>query len=307
MRQRGVISGVILAVAAACVMTAATAATPGSPDIVTSDVDLFYKIYDAAGGHPSADQLQHDYLDKGSEGLHVLARMRNVTGARIAETLGRRPQIYASAKKCMAVLPRVKARLELDFHKLDELYPQAIFPPVTIAVGRGNPVGIGSPLTGVQIGLEALCATGWMNPEIEERFVHTIAHEYVHVQQPHALVDDEHPTVLEASIIEGAAEFVGELISGAPAYTYFGPLTKGREKEIETAFTADEDKTNLSHWLYNSTPGKPADLGYWVGYRICKSYYEHTSDKRAAVRDIIQMTDPRAFLARSGWYPGIRL
>ena len=304
MRPSGVMSGVIFVALAA---TAAAAAPAGSPDIVTSDVALFYKVYDAAGGHPTADQLQHGYLDKGSDGLHVLAKARNVTGARIAETLAKRPQIYVSAKKCMAVLPRVKARLELDFHKLDELYPEAIFPPVTIAIGRGKPVGIGSPLTGVQIGLEALCATAWMNPDVEERFVHTIAHEYVHVQQPHALVDDEHPTVLEASIIEGAAEFVGELISGAPGYTYFGPLTKGREKEIETAFTADEDKTNLSHWLYNSTPEKPADLGYWVGYRICKSYYEHSPDKRAAVRDIIQMTDPRAFLTKSGWYPGIKL
>jgi len=305
MRPTGVMSGVILVVL--CAAAAAVAEPAGAPDIVISDVDLFYKVYDAAGGHPSAAQLQRDYLDRGSAGLHVLARARNVTGARIAETLAKRPQIYRDAKKCMAVLPRVKTRLEIDFHKLDELYPQAIFPPVTIAIGRGKPVGIGSPLTGVQIGLEALCATTWMNTDVEERFVHTIAHEYVHVQQPHALVDDDNPTVLQDAIVEGAAEFVGELISGAPGYTYFGPMTKGREKAIETQFVADEDKRNLSHWLNNSTPERPGDLGYWVGYRICKAYYEHSPDKRAAVRDIIQMTDPHAFLAKSGWYPGISL
>jgi uncharacterized protein YjaZ len=201
----------------------------------------------------------------------------------------------------------VRERLQVDLQKLGELYPAAKFPPVTIAVGRGKPVGIGSPATGVQIGLEAFCATDWMNPDVEERFVHTISHEYVHVQQVQSLSDDEHPTVLEASIIEGAAEFVGELISGAPGYTYFGPLTKGREKEIETAFAADEDKTDLSRWLYNSTPERPADLGYWVGYRICKSYYEHAADKRQAVVDILKMTDPKLFLAKSGWYPGIQL
>jgi hypothetical protein len=58
---------------------------------------------------------------------------------------------------------------------------------------------------------------------------------------------------------------------------------------------------------YNSTPEKPDDLGYWVGYRIVKSYHLHAADKRQAIREILQMTDPNAFLAKSGWYPGIRL
>ena len=39
------------------------------------------------------------------------------------------------------------------------------------------------------------------------------------------------------------------------------------------------------------------DLGYWVGYRIVKSYYQHAADKRRAIRDILEMSDPKAFLA----------
>jgi hypothetical protein len=70
---------------------------------------------------------------------------------------------------------------------------------------------------------------------------------------------------------------------------------------------ADEDKTDLSAWLYNSTPTQPRDLGYWVGYRIVKSYYQQAPDKRQALRDIYGMTDPHQFLAKSGWYPGIQL
>jgi hypothetical protein len=283
------------------------AAPAGGPTIQIDDVTLFYKVYDAAGGHPTAEQLQHDYLDAGSEGLHVLAKIRNVTGARIADTLAKRPEIYADAKHCAAMLPHARERLVAALDKLAELYPEAKFPPVTIVIGRGKPVGVGSPATGVQIGLEALCATTWMNPNVEDRFVHVIAHEFTHVQQNQKLDDDPNPTVLEASLIEGGAEFVAEIISGAPGYMYFGPMVTGHEKEIETAFVADEDKTDLSHWLYNSTADKPADLGYWVGYRIMKSYYQHAADKRQAFRDIIQMSDPKAFLAKSGWYPGIVL
>jgi uncharacterized protein YjaZ len=137
--------------------------------------------------------------------------------------------------------------------------------------------------------------------------VHTIVHEYAHVQQFPALDDDPLPTVLEASLMEGGAEFTAELVSGGVGYSQLAAQTKGREKEIETAFVADEYKTDLSRWLYNSTLERPGDLGYWVGYRIVKSYYLHAADKRQAFRDILELTDPKLFLARSGWYPGIPL
>jgi hypothetical protein len=289
----------------------AMAADPAAGLIIhTEDVERFYKVYDAAGGHPTAEQLQHDYLDPGSEGLHQLAKVRNVTGTRIADTMARHPEIYSDARQCMVVLPRVRQRVQIALRKLGRLYPQARFPPVTIAVGRGKPVGIGSAATGLQIGLEALCAVKWDNPDVEERFVHVIAHEYIHVQQFPALDDDEHPTLLERSLIEGGAELGAELISGEPAEVASASLraaTQGHEKEIESAFVADEDQTDLSKWLDNSTLEKQGDLGYWVGYRIVKSYYQHAADKRRALREIIEMTDPKSLLAKSGWYPGIVL
>ena len=46
-----------------------------------------------------------------------------------------------------------------------------------------------------------------------------------------------------------------------------------------------------------------ANLGYWVGYRIVRAYYQRMPDKRAAVREILEIRDPKAFLARSGWHP----
>jgi Predicted Zn-dependent protease (DUF2268) len=301
-----IVIGVLVSTIVGGAMTDDHSPTAG-PVILIEDVDRFYKVYDSAGGHPVAEQLQRDYIDSGSDGLHRFAKMRNITGSRIAETLTKHPEIYSDGKRCMAVLPRVRERLEVALRKLGQLYPDAKFPPVTIAVGRGKPVGVGSPVSGVMIGLEALCATNWLNPNVEDRFMHVIAHEYVHVQQVRALVDDEHPTVLEASLIEGAAEFVAEMISGGVSNAQLGASAKGREKEIETAFVGDEDKTDLSQWLYNSTMEKPRDLGYWVGYRIVKSYYENAPDKHRALREILQMNDPKAFLAMSGWYPGISL
>ncbi|MGA8278651.1 MAG: DUF2268 domain-containing putative Zn-dependent protease [Rhodanobacteraceae bacterium] len=272
------------------------------------DVTRFYAIYGATGGHPDAERLQHDYIDTGSEGLHRLAKLRDVTGKRIAENIEKHPEVYSDAKRCMVVLPRVRERLQLAFRKLRAVYLQAKFPPVTIAVGRGKPVGV-TDASGVMIGLEALCAINYLDADVEDRFVHVIAHEYAHVQQAiaaPAVYDDPKPTVLEASLIEGAAEFTAERISGSVAYVNLKAMTRGREKKIETAFVADENKTDLSDWLNNGTLTKPGDLGYWVGYRIVKSYYQHAADKRRAIREILGMSDPKAFLSRSGWHPGQR-
>ncbi|HEV2284778.1 MAG TPA: DUF2268 domain-containing putative Zn-dependent protease [Steroidobacteraceae bacterium] len=276
------------------------------PAIEIGDVYRFYRIYDAAGGHPTAVQLQRDYLDQGSPGLEHLAAARNVTAARMAEAIEKRPELYSGARRCLPVLPRVRDRLRASLVKLAQLYPEARFPPVTIAVGRGKPVAIGGPGHGVQVGLEALCATDTLNADVAERFVHVIAHEYAHVQQ---LIDDDHPTVLEGSLLEGAAEFTAELISGEVSNTNLSAFARGREQDIETQFVRDEESLDTSRWLYNG-PGKPdwpQDLGYWVGYRICKSYYQHAADRRHALADILGMADPPLFVAKSGWYPGIVL
>jgi hypothetical protein len=292
---------VIGALVSAAILAAA------APIIHIEDVELFFKVYDGARGNPTAEQLQRDYLDAGSDGLRQFASMRNTTASRIAEAIARQPRMYADARRCEKVLPRVRERVAAALDTLRELYPEARLPPVTIAVGRGKPVAVGSPVTGIQIGLEALCATEWMNPDVENRFVYVIAHEYAHVQQAPALVDKEHPTVLEGSLMEGAAELTAELIAGKVAYSHLAARTAGLEKDIETAFAVDQDKSDLSSWLYNTTPEKPGDLGYWVGYRVCKTYYQRASDKRQALRDILEMTDPKAFLSKSGWYPGIQL
>ena len=43
------------------------------------------------------------------------------------------------------------------------------------------------------------------------------------------------------------------------------------------------------------------------GYRIAKAYYQRAADKRQALREILRMSDPKAFLAESGSHPGIQL
>lgn len=290
--------------------SAPLAAAPQGPDIRIDDTTRFYALYDSAKGKPTVAQLQQ-YLEGGTPGLAEFATLRRVTAQRIADQIAAEPAMYANARQCLAELPVVRERLVQVFANLQQLYPQARFPPVTIAVGRGRPVGLISP-GGVIIGLEALCAAEFMNPNAQDRFVHVITHEYIHLQQTASTdftSDDPDATVLRVSLLEGIAEFVTELVSGNVGNGRHAQWTRGREARIESAFALDMDSTNLKPWLYNYQPGssEPYDLGYWVGYRIAKAYYQQASDKRAAVRELLQQDDPKGILEASGWAPGMWL
>lgn len=295
-----------------CCLLAVGATDATEPEIRTDDVSRFFALYDASGGRPTAEQLESEYLALGSPSLKEFAELRQVTGERIAERIATEPQIYEHARQCLEVLPAVERRLEAALATLSAMYPAAEYPPVAIVVGRGRPVGIVNP-SGATIGLEALCAADFMHPDPEDRFVHVIAHEYVHTQQVAARdplePGDPRATVLRRSLMEGAAEFVAELVSGSVGNSRHAGWTRGRELEIETAFVKDMHGTDLSAWTDNYQPGSdaPYDLGYWVGYRIVKAYYQGAEDKRAALARILEMDDPEAFLAGSGWEPGIDL
>jgi len=194
----------------------------------------------------------------------------------------------------------------LALDRLRGYLPSARFPPVTIVVGRGTTGGVTTP-AGVVIGLETLCSADWMQPDITDRFVHLITHEYVHVQQPGAAVEVAEPTVLYQAWLEGGAEFVGELISGEVANVHLQPWARGRECELEREFLADIDSTDLSPWLYNG-PGDEArrgDLGYWVGHRIARAYYDGGADKQQAIAELLAVTPANAhsLLDASGWQP----
>jgi hypothetical protein len=295
------------ATACVAISAAVSSAPPAAIEIQTEDVARFYKVYEAAHGRPTAGQLQTDYLDQATAGLRHLTQVRNVTAENIARAIATQPTLYTNARSCMAALPRIRERLVLTFEKLLALYPQAQKPPVTILVSRGKPVAIAGPGKGVQIALEATCsgnAARFLGENVDDRFVYVIAHEYIHVQQA---PERANPTVLERALEEGVAEFLGELISGGISNVAVHESAKRRELEIEDSFATDVDKRDLSAWFDNTTPDDVGQLGYWVGYRIARAYYQHASDKRAAVREMIQMTDAHAFLARSGWKPGIVL
>ena len=293
----------------AAVMVGSTLAHAGvsEPAVVirTDDVDRFFRVYDSAHGHPTAAQLQAQYLDPGSEALHQFVVSRIDSADKLADAIEKRPADFARARTCLPALAKTKAQLPAVFARYAELYPASTFPPVTFVVGR-DATGGTTTREGIVIGLETMCRLDFMGADVGDRFTHIIAHELAHVQQPAGQVDaPPGATLLFQSLLEGGAEFMAELSSGDVTYGHMKTWTRGHECAIEHAFAKDAPGTDISQWLYNGfgTPEKPGDLGYWVGYRIAKAYYAQAADKKQAISDLLNVDNENAtaFLARSGW------
>jgi len=299
------------AICATCWVTGAAICAPaGTPqvEIRTSDVDLFYRVYDTARGAPTAAELQAGYLDAGSDGVRQFIPDRIRSAEALAKTVVTHREVYDNARNCVSVLPAVRTRLMQVFARLERIDPEARFPPVIVLIGRNNSGGTTGP-SGVLIGLEVACRADWLQRDLTDRLVHLIAHEYGHVQQfPQGGEDRIRRTVLEQSLIEGEAELIAELTSGEASESFLQRWTRGHEREIGEAFVADKDSMNLKPWMYHGvgTPKKPGDLGYWVGYCIAKDYYRHAHDKRAALKTLLELRNPKQILAESGWKPGDR-
>lgn len=125
-----------------------------------------------------------------------------------------------------------------------------------------------------------------------------VAHELMHFQQR---LDPQ--TLLDYAIMEGSCDFLASLVNkgkfNEPVYRY----GYANEAQLKKEFLAAMDGTDNRRWLYSGAPEgeRPADLGYFMGFRITEAYYNKARDKRQAIADILHVKDFKRFLADSGY------
>ena len=107
------------------------------------------------------------------------------------------------------------------------------------------------------------------------------SHEIIHWQQK-----GKPNSLLGATISEGAADFVGEKLSGGLSTAYQHNYGDKHQKLLWQLFKKDIQNDDYSQWLYNGSNRKltvPADKGYYIGYKICEAYYNKMADKKKAI------------------------
>jgi len=284
---------------------------PEAAQLITSDIDNFWFAYDRAARSPNpAVTFQLQYFDKGSAGLLAFKRAR-IDQCALAETVSRHRGYYDSIRASTLRIPSMKEPIRTSFRKLKELYEPAVFPDVYFLIGCQNSGGTTTD-AGLLIGAEMYGRTAdtperemddWLKAVTKpvELIPHIVAHELIHYQQKYS--GAAKLTLLGASITEGSADFVGELISGKQINTNLHTYGNPREAEVWAEFKTEMDGSKTSNWLYqgDKAKGRPADLGYYVGYKICEAFYKNAADKKQAVREILEIKDFKKFLADSGY------
>jgi len=119
--------------------------------------------------------------------------------------------------------------------------------------------------------------------------------------------------VLGQALYEGVCDFVTECVTGkTPSLPYmtYGPK---HEQELKEKFKAQLFSPYYGNWFYNQESDDPnhvPDLGYYMGYAICKTYYQQAQNKQhkqQAIKELIELDFANsdaveAFLAKTHYY-----
>ncbi|MDX2030737.1 MAG: DUF2268 domain-containing putative Zn-dependent protease [Blastocatellia bacterium] len=281
---------------------------PDDARLVTSDIALFWRAFDQATPENAQAVYREEYLQKGSYGLRQFTKLRIGNAGNLAATIAKRPKYYASIRESTLRVASMEGAIRAGFRKLKELYPQAVFPDVYFTIGAMNSGGTTTG-KGLLIGVEMYGITkrtpydelsDWHKAVLKpiDALPAIVSHELIHYQQKYSLANR---TLLAQAINEGAADFIAEMLSGGNINDHLHQYANPRERELWTEFQREMGGKDVGKWLYQGDRSKdrPADLGYWMGYKICEAYYKQARDKKQALREILEIKDFDAFLAAS--------
>ena len=271
----------------------------------TEDITNFYTAFDSV--QKTTDKNLHEqiaqklYLDKGGFGMNYMidnsVENRKATAKDWADMMVKNKESVLRIRPFFDNLTSQKRILEQKFIYFKKLYPNFKDGNVYFEMGLG--MFGGRPIqNNLIIGCEL------MAKNTPDWAVSIVLHEFVHTLQ--VLTYD---ALLAHSLSEGAADFIAELVnekslteSYPNGYIDFGYKNEEAIWEEFKKYIASNEKGQFYDWLYGQKgitiqEVQMKDLGYFVGYRICKSYYDIAKDKKQAIKEIIELdvsTDEKA-------------
>jgi hypothetical protein len=290
-----------------------TAPDPDKVEIVNSDVDHFWQAFDDAAKVAVAERTAiyaKEYFEAGSQGFKDFIAFRRLSPQKLAEHVEGNRSYYGKIRSLIGQVVNQAPVMQAAFYRLKRLYPDIKFPKhVYFVVGAQHGAGMNSD-NGIILASEMFATPPGTpyayNVAYAEYVPFAIVHETVHFNQ--MFQNMEHGTLLENAVSEGTADFIASLVLNEPAARQSTDRWQygcAHEAELDVRFLSDEDLFTMPPWLNDHKPdtGWPPDMGYWLGYRIDQSLYAQAKDKIAALRTMLEATDFKALLKKSG-YPG---
>lgn len=294
-----------------------TISDPLAASIHTEDAERFSELFARNGSRPTADQLQTEYLDRGSAGIALFTPDRIVNAANLARAIAEKPELYRHAiEVCLPAAKAATADLRAIYLGYKGLLPHLDLPAVYVVFGADNSAGTAEPGAMV-IGLEAACRGVEDASDMRRRLRSLFAHETVHTLQPE-MREQQRRDLLIWALREGVADFIGSLVTGnddgRDQWGIPQEATLWRQFQSDRAMMLahwpsggepDQEAQKAGmRWFWNQgnpPPGWPSEAGYWIGKRVASSYYDQATDKKKALQDLIAVDDPDRILDKSGY------
>ncbi|NER16602.1 hypothetical protein [Spongiivirga citrea] len=290
-----------------------------SQEFITEDIANFWEVYDTIVAIKDSVErkkiIQKRYIDKSTEGLKLLMDARRYSADEYIAAINNYPKFWESIRTNTTNLEQHFKKINGDIEKLKQLYPDLKPSPIYFSFGvfRSNgTIKNGNVLIGAEMALLSKDIDVSELPKHIQEF-HRLqnpiedlpllcTHEYVHTQQK-----EMEYYLLNNCLYEGIAEFIATTATGKQSYLNAIQFAQLNYEEVRNRFEEDLYKTYFTNWLWSS--GKimgERDLGYGVGYAIAKRNYDQASDKKKAIKEMIELefTDEDkiiSFVDKSGY------
>lgn len=289
-----------------------TMATTAQNRVVTTDISNFWTLFDSikkvSNQKDKINLVQQMYIDKGTEGLKtVMSHFRYSTKNWVDYISENEGNLERKRPYTLTALNQQKL-LEEKLSYFKELYPKLTNSAIYFVIGVGE-FGGNAIKGNCIIGSEVIAN------DQPDWAIYMALHEYVHTQQKSKAYH-----LLAHCIDEGMADFIVELLIGKriadfnpSGYIAFGLQNEREVWEKFKLYMGSNEGGDYYNWLYGSkgitvNESNMKDLGYFMGYQICKSYYDNATDKTKAIAEIIDSAfqtdeDAKNFLLKSGYVP----
>ncbi|WP_312421090.1 DUF2268 domain-containing putative Zn-dependent protease [Epilithonimonas sp.] len=295
-----------------------------SQQIINDDVYRFWKAYDKILlENDSLKQLEiikKEYISQGTPGLSAIMEARNYSAKEYVYAINNYPKFWNSVRTNTLKSNHFSKQFQRAIDKLKRIYPELKPVNTYFEIGilrTGGTTNKGLLLIGSEV---ALADASVITDEIDKKYpnlspyfktnpindvVFLNIHEYIHTQQKETIGN----TLLSQTIMEGVAEYLSEIALNKKSPNPQIKFGYKNENRIKDEYIKEMFSSNIYNWIMNDNKNSfgMRDLGYFVGYAICKKYYEKSVEKGNAVKEMIELNynnedDLIKFVDKAGYF-----
>ena len=276
---------------------------PKEAELIYADLVHFVDAYkELAENKDTIQVLNTLYFDRGTAGLKEFINRHQLTPELLKEAMKADPDRYALIPSFLEGIDEEEVQFKALMQEYHKVMPNTMYAPTYLLVGANRGIGQAS-MVGQLITLTRVV-------DNRSKLHKLITHEMSHFQQAMTMGGQKYVSLystpdnmLGLCLREGGAEFITYLVLGDITRPTSLEYIENDEEHLKQKFLEELNQQNQDYWLWASLEDKenPGLLGYAMGYKICKQYYDQALDKNKALHEILKMDEAEAFLKSSGY------